>query len=377
MNVNEKDVDPIISNYFKKMGEMPKEMETDIKNMNLKISKKNKIIDIIKFMIACATLLSGTACATYYIEKYSDIYDEGLRRAMQNGYVHEYEPNVANYYEDENIKIYGSSIMLDDYNIREELSIEFKKNINIEEYYKSEIKNVIIYDEKNNIYFYDNYDILSEFTKRQKTTEENLNFLGGVSIGIGGVNKNKGIISLVGRSDEKKFPKSKKIYIEFKTIELKNNKDKNKKDISLNGTWKIETDIPEKFQNRENILYNIEKCDSRIYKDKLKVETTETCTKFDLAMQWGDYEYWTKKTDEIRKQDVMASCYIKADKSYIENENGEKFYATFEGSGSRLKQDGTLEVMCNFACLKSNSTNKMKIVLIDINNEKIEIELYK
>ena len=148
-----------------------------------------------------------------------------------------------------------------------------------------------------------------------------------------------------------------------------------KNNLIYTGNWKIDIEVPEKFQNRESILYNVKNCDDRIIKNQLKLETTETCTKLNLLMQWGDYEYWNNKTNEIRKYDVMGSRYIQIEKCYIVNENGDKFYATFEGSGSRLNIDGTLNIYCNFSYKKSDYTNNIKIVLVDINNEIIEINL--
>ena len=73
----------------------------------------------------------------------------------------------------------------------------------------------------------------------------------------------------------------------------------------------------------------------------------------------------------------MVTPYIQAEKCYIENENGDKFYATFEGTGSRLNTDGTLLISCNFSFNKNNCTDNIKIVLVDINNENIEIKLNK
>lgn len=376
MNVNEKDVENKISDYFKNMANMPEDIEKHIKDIKLKTPKKHKIIEIIEIVAVCGTLVCSTACATHYVKKYSNVYDTGVKTAIENGYV--YEPNKIKYSKDKKLKVGIDSVLIDDYNVNIDVSLEFDKDINIEKYGHFKIENVIIYDEENNIYYNDNGNIIYTFAKNKKIPEDSLQVMGGSSgISIYNISKNTGTLNFNLKTENHKFPESKKIYLEFGTIRFTESGDQTKSDLCLNGEWKTEISVPNKFQNRKNILYNIEKCDSRIYKDKFKVEITETCTKLDLAMQWGDYEYWTKKTDEIRKQDVMGSCYIKADKSYIENEKGEKFYATFEGSGSRLEQDGTLEVMCNFACLKSNSTNKMKIVLIDINNEKIEIELYK
>lgn len=376
MNINEKNIDSIISEYYKSLGDMPENIERYIEKTRVKHIQKHKIIEMIKIIVTCGTLICGTACATYYIDKYSNVYDEGVKSAIENGYV--YEPEDINYSEDEKLKVGIDSLLLDDYNLNVDVLLEFNKDINIEGYEGFKVENVIMYDEENNIYYNDKANTIHTFVKNKNILEDTLNLVGGSSgISIYNISKNTGTLNFKLKTENHKFPESKKIYIEFCTIKFTKNIDETKSDLIFNGEWKTEIDVPDKFQNRENIFYNIYKCDSRIDKDTTKVEVTETGTKLYFKMQWGDYEYWTKKTEEIRKQDVMASSYINTQNCYIENEKGERFYATFEGSGARLFENGMLEVMCNFSCLKGNSTDKMKIVLLDINGEVIEIELYK
>ena len=47
---------------------------------------------------------------------------------------------------------------------------------------------------------------------------------------------------------------------------------------------------------------------------------------FEMTMYWGDYETWHNKMEEMRKQDVLSSQLINQEKSYVENEKGERFY---------------------------------------------------
>ena len=67
--MNKEDLDNEIINYFNSIGNMPKEVEQHIKNVNLKNKKtiKYKIIQIIKIMIASVTLLGSTVLAVNYI----------------------------------------------------------------------------------------------------------------------------------------------------------------------------------------------------------------------------------------------------------------------------------------------------------------------
>ena len=371
--MKEMNIDEILYQEFVKIGDMPKDIENFIKNVNCKMNKKVKIINFIIKLTAILGICScGTAYAIHYIDKHSNVYDVGVKDAIQNGYVQEIE-NVK-YNIDNSVKVGISSLLLDDFNFYLDLNVEVDKNI--EGYENFKIKDVIIYDDENNIYYADNSDVIEKYSLGKNIPLDRLTEISGYKgITISNVCQNTGNINFMFKSQSNKYPKSKKIYVEFGGLEFSNNVNDMKNNLIYTGNWKIDIEVPEKFQNRESILYNVKNCDDRIIKNQLKLETTETCTKLNLLMQWGDYEYWNNKTNEIRKYDVMGSRYIQIEKCYIVNENGDKFYATFEGSGSRLNIDGTLNIYCNFSYKKSDYTNNIKIVLVDINNEIIEINL--
>ena len=371
--MKEMNIDEILYQEFVKIGDMPKDIENFIKNVNCKMNKKVKIINFIIKLTAILGICScGTVYAIHYIDKHSNIYDVGVKDAIQNGYVQEIE-NVK-YNIDNSVKVGISSLLLDDFNFYLDLNLEVDKNI--EGYENFKMKDVIIYDDKNNIYYADNSNMIEKYSSEKNIPLDRLTELSGYKgITISNVYQNTGIINFMFKNQNNKYPKSKKIYVEFGGLEFSNNINEMKNNLIYIGNWKIDVEVPEKFQNRESILYNVKNCDDRIIKNQLKLETTETCTKLNLLMQWGDYEYWNNKTNEIRKYDVMGSRYIQIEKCYIVNENGDKFYATFEGSGSRLNIDGTLNIYCNFSYKKSDYTNNIKIVLVDINNEIIEINL--
>lgn len=372
--MNKEDLDNEIINYFNSIGNMPKEVEQHIKNVNLKNKKtiKYKIIQIIKIMIASVTLLGSTVLAVNYISKYSNIYDSGVKRAIENGYV--YEPEEIIYNSNESLKAGIDSIVFDDYNLNIDVLLHFNEDVNIEGYEHVYAENVIIYDEQNNVYYYDNWNMVKQFIEKQKLIEENLKLVSNNSnVSIYNVNKNTGTLNFAFKENSHKFPQSKEIYVEFEQIKFKGNVDKNKKDLSFTGDWKTKINIPQKFQDRESTTYNIQNADNRINKEKFNIQITETGTKVNAELQWGDYEYWTKKVEELRKKDVMSGQLIKIEKCFIENENGEKFSATFDGSGARLNKNGVLEIQCNFSCLKEDCTEQMKITFVDINDKNIEV----
>ena len=374
-----KDIEKLLNITGSEEIEIPTCIESKIQNTinNLNEKKNHNLIkQVLKYIIWCIIGICscGTVYAIHYIDKHSNIYDVGVKDAIQNGYVQEIE-NVK-YNIDNSVKVGISSLLLDDFNFYLDLNLEVDKNI--EGYENFKMKDVIIYDDENNIYYADNSNLIEKYFSEKNIPLDRLTELSGYKgITISNVYQNTGIINFMFKNQNNKYPKSKKIYVEFGGLEFSNNVNEMKNNLIYIGNWKIDVEVPEKFQNRESILYNVKNCDDRIIKNQLKLETTETCTKLNLLMQWGDYEYWNNKTNEIRKYDVMGSRYIQIEKCYIENENGDKFYATFESSGSRLNIDGTLNIYCNFGYKKSDYTNDIKIVLIDINNEIIEIDLSK
>ena len=374
-----KDIEKLLNITGSEEIEIPTCIESKIQNIinNLNEKKNHNLIkQVLKYIIwsIIGICSCGTVYAIHYIDKHSNIYDVGVKDAIQNGYVQEIE-NVK-YNIDNSVKVGISSLLLDDFNFYLDLNVEVDKNI--EGYENFKIKDVIIYDDENNIYYADNSDVIEKYSLGKNIPLDRLTEISGYKgITISNVCQNTGNINFMFKSQSNKYPKSKKIYVEFGGLEFSNNVNEMKNNLIYIGNWKIDVEVPEKFQNRESILYNIKNCDDRIIKNQLKLETTETCTKLNLLMQWGDYEYWNNKTNEIRKYDVMESRYIQIEKCYIVNENGDKFYATFEGSGSRLNIDGTLNIYCNFSYKKSDYTNNIKIVLVDINNEIIEIDLSK
>ena len=374
-----KDIEKLLNITGSEEIEIPTCIESKIQNTinNLNEKKNHNLIkQVLKYIIWCIIGICscGTVYAIHYIDKHSNIYDVGVKDAIQNGYVQEIE-NVK-YNIDNSVKVGISSLLLDDFNFYLDLNLEVDKNI--EGYENFKMKDVIIYDDENNIYYADNSNMIEKYSSEKNIPLDRLTKISrNKGITISNVYQNTGIINFMFKNQNNKYPKSKKIYVEFGGLEFSNNVNEMKNNLIYIGNWKIDVEVPEKFQNRESILYNVKNCDDRIIKNQLKLETTETCTKLNLLMQWGDYEYWNNKTNEIRKYDVMGSRYIQIEKCYIENENGDKFYATFESSGSRLNIDGTLNIYCNFGYKNSDYTNDIKIVLIDINNEIIEIDLSK
>ena len=97
-----------------------------------------------------------------------------------------------------------------------------------------------------------------------------------------------------------------------------------------------------------------------------------------LSPPWGNFEKWSNKTEEIRNKDVEASQLINFEKSYVENEKGEKFYSSKSSyAGTGLTTDGYLRFWNTFDLTQYDMTDKLKVVLITIDGNEITIELKK
>ena len=116
-----------------------------------------------------------------------------------------------------------------------------------------------------------------------------------------------------------------------------------------------------------------------IDKNLIKAEVYQTGMKFDMmSMYWGNFEKWSNKTEEIRNKDVEASQLINFEKSYVENEKGEKFYSSKSSyAGTGLTTDGYLRFWNTFDLTQYDMTDKLKVVLITIDGNEITIELKK
>ena len=139
--------------------------------------------------------------------------------------------------------------------------------------------------------------------------------------------------------------------------------------------------MPEKFKNRNSISYQVVDCNNdNIYKDTIIANVSETGMKFEMEMYWGEYEYWHEKTEKLRSEgNIFDSQLIKQEESYIENENGEKFYTSLISgeSGYSFTINGKLYKKDTFNITKYNITDKLRVVYTTIDNEQLIIELEK
>jgi len=378
--------DEKLFDYFKNNHETPMKITKGIKEINLKEEKKS-IFDFCNMRkvavaaISLVTVSTGVVFAKDISNFIKNVFydNEGVNTAVESGYVYEV-PNVYADSKDTQMRI--TEMIMDDYTLDLNMVAQFDKDINVTGIDKINIPDMIITDDENRILYSSSSQQSVDFCNKKGIDNnyeniKNITTNTSSSLFIYNSDTNSMNFSINLSASDEKFPLSKKVYVTFNTIEMEGNNQK----YTVTGNWNTEIKVPSKFLNRESILYKVTNCNNdNVYKDSIKAEVYETGMNFEMTMYWGDYEKWHNKMEEMRKQDALSSQLINQEKSYVVNENGEKFYplqSTSSDGGYSFNTDGKLVKWESFGLTKFNMTNKLKVVLTTIDNEEIIIELEK
>jgi len=387
------DFDEKLYNYFAQNKEIPQNVKNCINNTKLNENIKNKfnIYNFKKVAVATlsiVTISTGIVFAKDIEEFVRNMFNDkpGIETAIENGY--SYENTVSNSTISQNIKVSVQDMIMDDYTLNINIFAEFDENIDLTEVKKVYTPDIFFIDENNNVLSYSvDINAAKQFFERKGVNNCDNEFIINHSINStldSGYEKNTNNSIMLTYSSsicEGKFPKSKKIYIGFNTLILKTDYTIDAESQTITGNWLLEIDVPEKFKNRNAINYQVVDCnDDNIYKDTIIANVSETGMKCEMEMYWGEYKYWHEKTEKLRNDgNVFDSQLIKQEESYIENENGEKFYTSLitGENGYSFSTDGKLYKRDTFNITKYNITDKLKVVYTTIDNEQLIIELEK
>lgn len=378
--------DEKLFNYFKDNNETPMKITEGIKKCNLgKEKKKNfnfyNLRKVAVATISLVTVSTGIVFAKDISNFIKNVFNdnEGVNTAVESGYVYEI-PNVYADSKDTQMRI--TEMIMDDYTLDLNMVAQFDKDINVTGIEKINIPDMIITDDENRILYSSSNQKSIDFCNAKQIDNDydnikNITTNTSSSFFIYNADTNSMSFSINLSASDEKFPLSKEIYISFNTIEMEGNNQK----YTVTGNWNTEIKVPNKFLNRKSTLYKVTNCNNEnVYKDSIKAEVYETGMNFEMTMYWGDYETWHNKIEEMRKQDVLSSQLINQEKSYVENENGDRFYplqSTSSDGGYSFNTDGKLVKWESFGLTKFNMTNKLKVVLTTIDNEQIIIDLEK
>lgn len=386
--------DEKIYNYFAENKEIPQYVKNSINNTKLNGNRKNRfniIYNLKKVAVATlsiATISTGIVFAKDIEEFVRNMFNDkpGIETAIENGY--SYENIVSGNAVSQNIKISTQDMIMDDYTFNIKILAEFDENIDLTEVKKIYTPDIFFIDENNNVLSYSvDTNAAKQFFESKGINNCDNEFIIKHSInstldsGYEKKDNNSILLTYNSSISEGKFPKSKKIYVGFNTLILKNKDTFDAEGQTINGNWLVEIDVPKKFENRNSVSYQVVNCnDDNIYKDTIIANVSETGMKFEMEMYWGEYEYWHERTEKLRKDgNVFDSQLIKQEECYIENENGERFYTSLISgeSGYSFTTDGKLYKRDTFNITKYNITNKLKVVYTTIDNEQLIIELEK
>ena len=268
------------------------------------------------------------------------------------------------------------NFLMDDYNLSFTLDIKFGDNVNVSEILDVTIPDLLITDEENRILYCGDKEMLTDFCAESNMNYEykifNENYINsGINNFIRSKNEETNSIEVVCNLQGDKYPKSEKMKINFEKIGiLKQNNENN--NIFVVGNWKLALDVPDKFYNREEIVYTIKSCNyDDIYIDEFSVKNTGTTFAFHTKVE---PIYNESDTEEVKrdKKNKMYQWYYKETlegrdfiiNEYIEEESGDKYYsATHDSENSKTNYliTGEFDHYQIFNLSKYNLTNKLKI----------------
>ena len=166
-------------------------------------------------------------------------------------------------------------------------------------------------------------------------------------------------------TNSNEFPKSKYLKIQIDQITIEMNSGDN---LTIDGYWTIDIDLPEEFYNRKQIIYNLVNVNNKKYNFEY-FTVSKTGAKFMYTSKWNnpnynpddDYETFEKKFDEWL--DDPNNRHIDFYREiYVENEKGEKFYPSAKSDGdgyTDVAWNGNIESLSTLTITEYDLTDKL------------------
>lgn len=231
---------------------VPISFENAIQEALYKGKKTRNTIKIIRDIAAMGVILFfvgsvGILAHDYFKQSTLGFVPESLQNSAQSGYI---DNVVMDYKYSNGVGMKINYIIMSDYNLNFLIECKSSKEVSDREI---DIKDMIIYDEEDTVLFCYDSKTYKEYCKRKSISyskEKIEQATDGYGIQLVEKNEemNKTLYTLRSKT---KFPKSKKIFIEFNKMGAPRSKN------TINGNWKMELELPEKFYNRTNIKYGL------------------------------------------------------------------------------------------------------------------------
>lgn len=334
--------------------------------LKFNLSKKGITAKTIIAIIILLLLATSFVTAKIIIEYFFKDASKGVKTAVDNGYI--YETELIENSSDVDIQI--EKIIMDDYSLNLMFNIKLPQTIKITEIKNCNFSDLFIVDENDNW-------LVTKFQNEKSIipkAEEIRNMMNYPGLSNG--NETSHIACSSGDSikysyitNSNRFPKSRSLNIQLDQINLEMNNGDN---ITINGYWLIDVNLPEDFYNRKTIVYNLKSVsDSRFNFEFFTVSKTGSI--FMYTSRWNNPDY--DPNDDKETYEKKFDAWLDNPKwhnidlyrgIYVENENGEVFYqpgkSDSEG-GTTVNWNGTIESLNSFELTEYSLTDKLWIHL--------------
>lgn len=401
-----------IENKLKKIFntniELSQEYKSVIRNTLLemkinKIEKKNNFKKKLIVGLSTSAIVLSSATCMANIDNINKVFGLGsnIEKATNSGYIVETD---SNYIESNSSINKNSENILNNTSIKTKIDDFFIDNHNISSHFSILLDNSMLKTENlttiNNVIFEDLKVTDEDDSILYSTDENNKNYNCGINSFVESFSKKNGEIKLTYNIySQEEFPKSKKLYFEYSKIKFEDN---NNNYYILNGNWKIELNVSEEMYNRNSNDYKVISCDNKdfeiytakvsetgfelgitinniekisdesyIFQKNIEVVNDETILnkKDDDTTTYiteTEYENWIDSLNPIRTLDYINKENPKDNVSYVENENGERFYCSDSVSRKQNKNfisENKYDFYETFEMIKQDATNNIKVIL--------------
>ena len=289
--------------------------------------------------------------------------NKGIDTAIENGYI--FEPDIK--IDSANIEVKMENLLMDDYNLNFTLNLKFNENINAIDIQKIELPDMIIVDEENRILFCSNKETFDNYCKKHSLNYEYINFNdkyfnSGINWYIKSKDKNQNSLTVICNLYGENYPRSKKLSVNFNTMNLFNTENSENSNIRIDGMWNLEINIPEEFYNRNVLLYKVKSC-SNPNVNISKAEVTNTGMKFELFIQ--EEKIYDENDSEEVINEKIAEANEKSTENLIERAEQGNYFGYYMGD---FKKDTYVETEDGVKFYPSNSNTQESGCYMDLFN---------
>lgn len=344
-NLNEK----ILNRVKNKIAISKFEREDKLMEKNMKGKISQSVVAASIFLTLSAGIVFAKDIENFIIEKfnlrnmYQDAVDSGYIGTTEMDYIEtNSELSIGNNEEIvdniiTNLKITDFMMTDDFFDFEMEINFEEKinqykdlgkrvecGNIDYENFGSIELKDFFILDEENRLIgapaFLDaNEEVFNNFCSKHnlpyKYREYNENYYDNGASGVISSPENivpeenslQNLVFSIISAERKNLPKSKHLSIYFSKIAFipKLGKEDGSDVVYLHGDWKIELDIPEIMQNREDVIYKVVSCDNENFKD---IEAIADETSFSLLASIENIKRMEYPKELSEKEDELSKA---------------------------------------------------------------------